>query len=389
MTKPKSGWPRVRFGDVVRLNTDRSADPAADGIERYVAIEHIEPEDLRIRSWGLVAEGTTFTQRIRPGQTLFVKRRAYQRKVAVAEFDAVCSGDIYVLEPKDNRLLPELLPFLCQTDAFFEHAVNTSAGSLSPRTNWTQLAQYEFTLPPLAEQRRIAGVLNSIEAAIDAYLDAFQQSNQLLEATAKELFGAISEKVPNRKLADLLQIPVSNGIFRTKSEFGTGIHLVNVTDIYQSFRIPLTRLDLVPVSEKEYDRFSAKPNDVIFNRSSLVESGIGHAALVPDTERRLVFECHLMRARPDPNLLYGPYLARYALSVYGRRHFLSCAQTTTMTTIGQDDLNSLVVPTPDLNTQQEIASVLDDIENATAYQLRRKENLLTLKKHQLQVLEGG
>jgi len=75
----RSGWQRVKFGDVVRLNTDRLADPKAAGIERYVGIEHIEPEDLHIRRWGLVADGTTFTNLFRPGQVLFAKRRAYQR----------------------------------------------------------------------------------------------------------------------------------------------------------------------------------------------------------------------------------------------------------------------------------------------------------------------
>jgi type I restriction enzyme S subunit len=45
-------WPRVKFGDVVRLNSERIPDPAAAGIERYVGIEHIEAEDLRIRRWG-------------------------------------------------------------------------------------------------------------------------------------------------------------------------------------------------------------------------------------------------------------------------------------------------------------------------------------------------
>ena len=113
----------------------------AAGIERVVGLEHIEPDDLRIRRWGDVADGTTFTTLFKPGQVLFGKRRAYQRKVAVADFEGVCSGDIYVLEPANDRLMPELLPFLCQTDAFFDHAVGTSAGSLSPRTNWTALAR--------------------------------------------------------------------------------------------------------------------------------------------------------------------------------------------------------------------------------------------------------
>ena len=108
----KTSWSKVKFGDVVRLSKARSSDPIADGYDRYVGLEHIEPEDLRIRRWGNVADGVTFTSVFKPGQVLFGKRRAYQRKVAVADFAGVCSGDIYVLEGKDPKeLLPELLPF--------------------------------------------------------------------------------------------------------------------------------------------------------------------------------------------------------------------------------------------------------------------------------------
>jgi type I restriction enzyme, S subunit len=57
----KPGWRWVKFGDVVRLSKARSQDPLADGIERYVGLEHLEPGDLRIRSWGSVADGVTFT----------------------------------------------------------------------------------------------------------------------------------------------------------------------------------------------------------------------------------------------------------------------------------------------------------------------------------------
>lgn len=77
----KAVWQQVKFGDVVRLNRDRIADPLAEGVERYVGIEHIEPEDLRIRSWGLAADGTTFTNAFRPGQVLFVKRRTDRQRL--------------------------------------------------------------------------------------------------------------------------------------------------------------------------------------------------------------------------------------------------------------------------------------------------------------------
>jgi type I restriction enzyme S subunit len=169
----KPGWQRVKFGEVVRLNKETCKDPEAAGINRVIGLEHLEPGDLRVRSWADVADGTTFSNRVRPGQVLFGKRRAYQRKVAVAEFDAICSGDIYVFETANQaQLLQELLPYICQTDSFFEYAVGTSAGSLSPRTSWKSLAEYEFALPPLEEQMRLMSLLIAVRNAEETLCDA-------------------------------------------------------------------------------------------------------------------------------------------------------------------------------------------------------------------------
>ncbi len=189
MANLKPGWRRVKFGEVVRLNKETCKNPAAEGIDRYIGLEHLEPGDLRIRSWGDVSDGTTFTNRVRPGQVLFGKRRAYQRKVAVADFDAVCSGDIYVFESTNpDRLLPDLLPFLCQTDSFFEYAVGTSAGSLSPRTNWTSLAEYEFALPPMEEQRRIAAFLAACLKSVEGYISAVDSCAMVRRSLGKQFF---------------------------------------------------------------------------------------------------------------------------------------------------------------------------------------------------------
>lgn len=195
MGESKADWKWVRFGQVVHLNKETSRDPVADGLYRYVGLEHIEPGDLSIRSWGDVADGTTFTNRFRPGHVLFGKRRAYLRKIAIADFDGVCSGDIYALEPKDpETLLPELLPFICQTEAFFDHAVGTSAGSLSPRTNWKSLAEYGFGLPALAEQEKLVRVLARARTATEAsqematsalgVADAFRESQMAAMPTS-------------------------------------------------------------------------------------------------------------------------------------------------------------------------------------------------------------
>lgn len=201
MSELQRGWSMVKFGHVVHLNRDTAKNPEADGIERYVGLEHISPGDPRVRSWGDVAEGTTFTNRFRPGQVLFGKRRAYQRKVAVADFEGVCSGDIYVLEPADsNTLHPDLLPFICQSEAFFERAVGTSAGSLSPRTNWKSLAAYEFSLPPMAEQERLVDLLSSAAGVVEAYREALEAAKTASTATLHRLM-SVGLESPDRELS--------------------------------------------------------------------------------------------------------------------------------------------------------------------------------------------
>lgn len=155
----RSGWRRVKFGDVVQCVSDAEANPQAAGIERVVGLEHLDRGSLHINRWASIEDGTTFTRRFRSGQVLFGKRRAYQRKLAVADFDGICSGDILVFQPRDDGVIPELLPFIIRAESFWQHALDTSAGSLSPRTKWQDLARYEFALPPKKEQCRIAGIL--------------------------------------------------------------------------------------------------------------------------------------------------------------------------------------------------------------------------------------
>jgi len=101
MTINKSTWQKYEFGDIARNLTTAVKDPLLEGIERYVGLEHIEPGNIHIKSWGNVVDGTTFTRVFHQGQVLFGKRRAYQRKAAIAEFNGICSGDILVFKANE------------------------------------------------------------------------------------------------------------------------------------------------------------------------------------------------------------------------------------------------------------------------------------------------
>jgi type I restriction enzyme S subunit len=361
MNLDKSRWPRVRFGDVVTLNTDRCADPVAAGIERYVGLEHIEPEDLRIRRWGLVEEGTTFTNRFRPGQVLFGKRRAYQRKVAVANFEGVCSSDIYVFEPKDDHLLPALLPFLCQTEAFYEHAVGTSAGSLSPRTNWTQLAGYEFALPPMEEQRRIAELLHYLGNAISRHQDLLYELNRMRSAiTTKIAFLATgsfrfvreAEMSVGWKLCPLADIcsDIVDCLHRTPNYTTKGFPAIRTTDVNDG-ELDLEGARCVALDEYalQTSRLEPLPGDILFSR----EAPMGHAALVPDGVRLCISQ-RMMHMRCEATV-DARYLMEMLNSQFVRDQVDAFSIGSTVQHINVADVKRLLVPVPSLEIQKNYA----------------------------------
>lgn len=200
ITIDKTGWKKWRFDEVCRQVNTSSKDPVANGLDHVIGLEHIEPGNLHITKWDTLEKETTFTRKFVKGQVLFGRRRAYQRKVAYAEFDGICSGDILVFEAIEENLLPELLPFLIQSDGFFEKALATSAGSLSPRTKFKELADYEFFLPPKSEQKCLAELLWAADEMIEKEKKELGRIKHMREL----YFENKTSKKSNTKLKDCL-----------------------------------------------------------------------------------------------------------------------------------------------------------------------------------------
>jgi type I restriction enzyme S subunit len=366
----KPGWKRVKFGEVVRLGKERCTDPAADGITRYIGLEHLEPGDLRIRSWGDIAEGTTFTSRVRPGQVLFGKRRAYQRKVAVADFDAVCSGDIYVFESIDSkRLLPELLPFLCQTDAFFDHAVGTSAGSLSPRTNWTSLAEYKFALPPPEEQRRLVQHLSAwtylAEAEGEACVAATRIKRSLLVETfrpdrgTRDVFPAHWITVPIGEAGDCQLGQQRHPMFESGSNVRPYLRVANVMDGAIDFSNVLS----MHFPEDSICKFELAPGDILLNEGQSAEL-VGRSAVFRGELPGACFQKTLLRFRCGPGLLPEFAQAFFQHMLYTGQFARVAVQTTSMAHLTGVRFAKLPIPVPPLQEQRVIVERLAQVDVA-------------------------
>ena len=302
----KSAWERVAFRDVVRNVSETVKDAAAIGIDRVVAMEHMDPGELTIARWGEVADGTTFTRRVRPGQTLFGKRRAYQRKVALAEFDAICSGDIYTFVADETRLLGQFLPFLVQSEPFFDHALGTSAGSLSPRTNWRDLANFQLDLPPLDEQKRIADFLWSVEQHRLAALKVAETVSTAMSLTfADRLERGVEEHGWTRDVVtSLVDKGPKNGKSAPSNDEDRGVPTLSISAV-RGGRVrgggSVKYIDVDPrtvtgfrLQEDDFLIVRGNGNRQLTGRGGLVVGGLPIGCIYPDLLVRLRFNASKM-----------------------------------------------------------------------------------------------
>lgn len=177
-----------RFDQIAENITVR-VEPADTDLERYVGLEHLDPESLKLWRWGSPADVIGQKLKFWKGDIIYGKRRAYQRKLAVADFDGICSAHAMVLRAKQDVILPELLPFFLQSEIFHQRAMEISVGSLSPTINWSALAKQEFPLPPVDEQRRIADLLWAADDVIGATNDLIESISKVKASVRNENFG--------------------------------------------------------------------------------------------------------------------------------------------------------------------------------------------------------
>ena len=231
----KPGWKMVKFGDIAQ-NVAVRVDPADAKTDVYVGLEHLDPSTLHLRQWGHPSDVTGQKLAFKKGDVIFGRRRAYQRKLAVAEFDGICSAHAMVVRAKPKMILPEFLPFFLQSDMFMERAIEISVGSLSPTINWKTLKVQEFPLPPLDEQKRIAEILWAADEALEKWTEAYRQSESALSSTRSQILQELSQTEECVSLKDVGRWVSGGTPSRSRSDFWNGDFPVGQPEGYEAGR---------------------------------------------------------------------------------------------------------------------------------------------------------
>ncbi|MBC3863750.1 restriction endonuclease subunit S [Undibacterium jejuense] len=170
----KSDWKPFRFDQIVK-NISERVEPGETDLEIYIGLEHIDAESIHIKRFGQPSDVEGQKLKCYPGDVIFGKRRAYQRKASVVTTEAICSAHAFVLRANPEVIDPRLLPFFLHSDLFMHRAVDISAGGLSPTINWSILKIQEFILPPKEQQSELANLFWEMDEVIEQNLSVMEK----------------------------------------------------------------------------------------------------------------------------------------------------------------------------------------------------------------------
>ena len=180
--------PHYKMSDVVVEINERENNPAESKYERFVGLEHYVSGEVIIRNYGSTERLESTMKVFQSGDILVARRNVYLKRAATVDFEGLTSGDSIVLRPT-NQLIGRILPFVLNTDTFWDFADRYSDGTMSKRLSPKTLMKYEFDLPDEEELAILADTLWAANDTREAYQELLRQSDELVKSQFIEMFG--------------------------------------------------------------------------------------------------------------------------------------------------------------------------------------------------------
>lgn len=361
-----SAGKQLKFGQIARKKSARIGDPKHSKYDRYVGLEHLESGELVVRKWGSTKDVSSGMQLFKRNDILFSRRNTYLKRVSVALFDGVCSGDIIVLEPILEHIVEGFLPIFMQYEEFQNRVVSWSAGAFSKRIKWDQLADLEIWIPSKEEQLRMVEVVWSIHSHQEKIEHLGNTTNRLKRGLLEELLtkGIRHNSFKNTELGPVPETwnIVELGSILTETKYGLSAKLKDEGEY------PVIKMDdlvdgtvsfeggkFVDLDDDEARRYRLEFGDVLFNRTNSIEH-VGRTGTFKLAGSYL-FASYLILLRPNKKMVLSDYLTYYL------NHFNDKVKTLATPAIQQVNINAsnlrqLKLAIPPVEEQEKICLVV-------------------------------
>jgi type I restriction enzyme, S subunit len=313
----KTDWQSFRFDQIAKSISER-IDPNNTDIEVYIGLEHLDSESLHIKRMGTPADVNGQKLKCYPGDVIFGKRRAYQRKAAIATKEAICSAHAMVLRANPEVIDQRLFPFFLHSDQFMHRAIDISVGSLSPTINWKTLREQEFLLPPKVKQAEMAELLWAMDEVIqkdEVSISSIKRSKACLQ---KHLF--TNPDFPKNRLFEYCSV-LGGYAFSSKSFISDGIPVIKIKNIVNGGIKIDSSSNCVgnDFSGKNLAKYKLSPGDILI---AMTGATLGKVGVVNDDMTESYLNQRVGKFAPkdgvDSNFLLGIFDSSYFVRELGK-----------------------------------------------------------------------
>lgn len=364
----KSTWKTHRFEDIASKISE-TVDPNTTDLNIYVGLEHIDAEDIHIKRFGTPDDVSGGKLKCYPGDVIFGKRRAYQRKAAIVDFEGICSAHAFVFRANPETIDPKLFPFFLHSDQFMHRMVDISVGGLSPTINWGDLKHQEFLLPPKDQQAQLAELLWAMDEVVEKMIRIQEHLQTLKKVILEELFSRDwnksnlflkeFEKSDFRlvKLSDVCSESMFGPRFSSDHYNTNGnVASLRTTDLDNDGNINLNSMPKALILESKFKEHFLLKGDLVISRSGTC----GLTAVFDGYEIPVIPAAFLIRFRLFDNI--NPYyLKLFFNSDTGRRITASLASGAVQKNLTSKALLNIEIPIPNNRIQNSILDLVNGL----------------------------
>lgn len=349
---------KYRF-DQIAFNSTEKKKPVEEDRFTYLSLEHLDSGSLKVTRFGTDVAPVGEKLVMRKGDVLFGKRRAYQKKVAIAPFDGIFSAHGMVLRPKVEVIDPYFFPLFISSDYFLDAAIKISVGSLSPTINWRDLKILEFNLPEIETQRKLAAVLWSINDTMESYKKLISVTDELVKSQFIEMFGepvANTKQLPVHQLTEYIEFLTSGSRGWAKYHSDAGEWFITIKNV-KNCKISVEEIQhITPPKNVEAERTRVQEGDLLIS----ITADLGRTGVVTKeiAEHGAYINQHLTCIRLNKQALDPTYVAYFMESEAGKQQFFAKNLSSVKAGLNFDSIRTLKLMVPSLPLQQEFVEFL-------------------------------
>ncbi|EKO3954418.1 restriction endonuclease subunit S [Vibrio fluvialis] len=355
-------WPMVKLGDIAPSKPLKNPVVLNEDKVWQLNLDMVESQSGRIisKSKAPVNEAGSSTHWFDERHVLYSKLRPYLNKVVLPDEQGIATTELIPMFPNAKKLDRKYLAYYLRSTKFVNWISDQVAGAKMPRVSMKVFWEHEIPLPPLAEQKRIAAILDKADAIRRKRQQAIELADEFLRSVFLDMFG---DPVMNPKGWDISRLPshgtFKNGLNFSKEDSGISLRYLGVGDFKSLTTITdMQSLGRVELNECPAKDYLLKNGDLVFVRSNGNKALVGRCISVYPDGEALTFSGFCIRYRVEDSEIEPEYLNYLLRTPSMKQAMLKGGQGANIQNINQKILSSLSIPLPPLQHQQVFCEVV-------------------------------